>query len=96
MDKDIVFEDGDYFETLDYESNAPHRELLAEYDGSVFWDELIARLVDRDFQDKFSDAEIAGMTIEKRASEHSQIRATYETEFVNHDLKRLRIAESSD
>lgn len=96
MDHDIVFENDDYFETLDYENNAPHRELIAEYDGSIFWDELLERLVDRDFRDKFSEAEIAGMSLEKRVSEQTQIQATYEVEFVDHDLNRLRIDQSRD
>lgn len=91
LENEIVFEDGDYFETLDYENNAPHREFIDEYDGSTFWDELLERLVDRDLRDEFGEAEVASMSMERRATEKARIQTIYEAEFVEHDVERLRI-----
>ena len=91
MDKDILLENGEYFETLDYENNAPHREFIDEYDGFTFWDELLERLVDRDLRDEFSESELASMPLEKRLNEKARIQATYAAEFAEHDVDRLRI-----
>lgn len=92
LDDDILFEDGEYFETLDYENGAPHREFIDTYDNEAFWDELVDRLVNRDLRDEFSEAEIADMSIENRTKKKAAIQATYENEFVKHDIDRLRIA----
>ena len=92
LDNEILSEDGEYFETLDYENEAPHREFIDTYDNAAFWEELVDRLVNRDLRDEFSEAEIADMTIENRVKKKAAIQSTYENEFVEHDINRLRIA----
>jgi len=93
MQDDIHFEDGEYFETLAYEDNAPHRGFIDTYDNETFWDELMTRLVERDLRDKFTESEVAEMSMEKRVGEKMPIQDAYEAEFVENDIDRLRIAE---
>lgn len=56
---DCYIKEGDsYYETREYEENAMQRDFIDEYDEDSFWDQLVTRLTDRDYYNKYGDDEV--------------------------------------
>ena len=93
MGEDFILEDGEYYETQDYEENSPHRKFVDEFEDTTFWDELANRLARRDLWDRFSEEEISQMSVQQRCEHVFPLESLYESEFSQHGLTRLRVVE---
>ncbi len=65
---------------------------IQEYDDEVFWDEVVARLADRDLLAEYGEA-LKAMTIEQLISKREPLVERYEREVEQHGVERLKIIE---
>jgi hypothetical protein len=85
---------GEFYETLEYEENAAHREFIDEYDQRTFWDTLVEQLVHRDLVNEFGEDGVAAMSVEERLESMSPREERYFDEFAKHGIANLRIGGS--
>ena len=71
-----------------YEKLQPY---IDEYDDEAFWDGLVDRLAERDFEETYGDAE-QRMDQKERFEKLSAFVDKYEAEIEQHGMERLRIA----
>ena len=69
-------------------------EQVDEYDGDMFWDELVDQMARRDFYQK--NPSKIGKALEGKAAEEAQVGIDregekYDKEFEEHGVERLRI-----
>jgi len=90
---DVETDTNRYYPSRRYEEDSGVFEWIEEYNALTFWDELIARLTERDVLNDSSPGELELMGTEeyqRRASPHEQ---RYATEFEQHGIDRLVIEE---
>lgn len=68
--------------------------IIANYDNDSFWEELPARLAERDVERVKGEGALSKMTGEQRLEEIGAIEDDYKEEFETHGLDRLEIVES--
>jgi hypothetical protein len=98
LEEDI---DGDLFISPEIEEEPGMREAISEHEGSLFWQELVERLAERDYElntgkpaapvpaeswQEPSDEDIAALE-----AELEQLEASYWIEFEKHGVKRLHV-----
>ena len=66
--------------------------IIDQYDDKTFWEELTARLTERDLVAARGDRAVRGMRPEQRARAASPIAKAYTKEFEDQGLDRLRVA----
>ncbi len=88
-------EDGEYYETKDYEENAPHMAFIDAFTEQSFWDTLASKLAARDF----AALEVVGsgepLSEEERLVKMWEIEQHYQEEFDAHGLGNVRIASTA-
>ena len=89
MEDCYVKEGDDYYETAEYESEAESMQFIEEYDEESFWGELISRLADRDYDQKYKGQEVDMHT---RVSAISRFEEIYANEINQNGLENLVIA----
>jgi hypothetical protein len=77
-------------EALEAEAQA----MIDHYDDKTFWEELTARLVERDLIDQYGERAVRGMRPEKRVRAASPIAKAYTREFETQGVDRLRVIDS--
>lgn len=84
--------DGDkYYPTSFFEEETDVHDLHEDYDDKSFWDELIDRLGERDFREKYSEEEISSMSREEYFEKLEECTDEYRDEFAAFGIKRLII-----
>jgi hypothetical protein len=81
-------DDGDYYETLEYEQTAKSTQFIEQYNEDFFWEELINKLVERDFYQKFGDQEV---DMETRIAEITAFEEIYVNEINQNGLENVMI-----
>ena len=70
--------DGDtYYETAEYEENSKQTAFIEEYDEDSFWEQLVTKLVDRDYAQQYGNKEV---DFETKALRFSEIEEKYANE----------------
>jgi hypothetical protein len=89
----IAFDDktGNWMPAEKFEEEA--HTLIDEYDDRTFWEELTARMTERDLIDRNSERTVRGMRPEERTRAAKPIAKAYTQEFEEHGIDRLGIAE---
>ena len=80
-------ENGEFFETKEYEDSSEYKKYIDEYDESTFWSELIARLSDRDYAEKY------GKNDSDRIENITNIETTYVNEIESFGIKNIGITK---
>ena len=84
---DCYVKDGDeYYETREYEEKSEQMAFINEYDEQVFWEELISKLIDRDYQKEYGDEEV---DFSMRIERHTKIEQMYADEVNEYGIKNL-------
>ncbi|MGP4073273.1 hypothetical protein ACTWQB_12040 [Piscibacillus sp. B03] len=78
----------EYYPTKEYEEQFIN--YVNQYDNDSFWGELPIRLANRDIEESGETFE----THEEAMQHRFQVESTYEDEFEEHGIKRLRIQKS--
>jgi len=78
--------DDTYYETAEYEANSKQSEFIEEYDEESFWDQLVTRLSERDYVQKYGDEEVDFETKIRRLTE---IENRYAEEVNNFGLSNI-------
>jgi hypothetical protein len=66
-----------YYETAEYQENSKQTEFIEEYDEDSFWEQLVTKLVDRDYAQQYGDKEV---NFETKALRLSEIEEKYADE----------------
>ena len=66
--------------------------MIDQYDDKTFWEELTARMTERDLVHKHGERAVRGMRPEQRTRAASPIAKAYTKEFEEQGLDRLRVA----
>ncbi|NTW30884.1 MAG: hypothetical protein HGA33_06385 [Candidatus Moranbacteria bacterium] len=69
------------------------RNLIHRYEDHTFWEESIDRLAERDYFERYSDEERAGMSRKERMKKIWECEEVWGNEFEKHGLDRLRIVD---
>ncbi|MFC1647340.1 hypothetical protein ACFL1A_03590 [Patescibacteria group bacterium] len=83
-----------YYATVEFEENTDVHKLHDEYDENTMWDELADKLGERDFFEKYTEAEIKKMSRDERFEKLMECMIKYEDEFIKSGLSRIRIAKN--
>jgi len=84
-------EEGEYFETLEYEERAAHMGFIGEYDEQVFWSQLADRLAQRDLAEQEKRSTEDKVDEEARIVRLFRITARYEDELADHGIENLQL-----
>jgi len=68
---------------------------IDQYDDKTFWEELTARLTERDLLEAYGERAVRGMRPEARERAASKFAQAYTREFEQHGLSRLRLPPSA-
>ena len=90
IEKGIVKKNKYYTNRLFEEETGIH-DFHEEYDDETFWDELIDRLVKRDFVNAYGVENIKQMEYEERFEKEDPFIEKYSEEFEKHGIERLQI-----
>ena len=71
-------------------------ELIDEYDGETFWEELIDRFARRDFVQEYGEEVISKMDTMERIKKDHPFLEKYQDEVHNYGIDRLEIVEDED
>lgn len=83
-----------FFPTRELEESQAH-DFIDEYDDNTFWEELIARLAERDLiNDVGSFQAFVDLSAEKRVTLLARREEYYDEEFMEHGLDRLKIQKT--
>ncbi len=85
---------GKFYPTRTLEEDTDINKLREEYNEETFWDELMARLGERDFYQHYSQDEIQKMNREERFLEHCRFEDKWEDELAKHGIERLEVKEN--
>jgi len=77
-------------ETFEEDAHA----LIDQYDDITFWEELTARLTERDLLESRGERAVGGMRPDQRERAASPIAKAYTKEFEEQGLERLRVDEN--
>jgi hypothetical protein len=80
---------GEYYETFEYEQTAQSTQFIERYNEDFFWEELINKLAERDFYQKYDDQEI---DMETQITEITAFEEIYMNEINKNGLKNLMVA----
>jgi hypothetical protein len=69
-------------------------EVVEEHEDCVFWEELMARMAERDVYGSTTDCEGGEEAMEKRFSAIGEKEEFYNKEFIQNGIKRLHIVDS--
>lgn len=83
-------EDNDYYETRDYEEYIVD-SFVTPYEDEFFWDELAARLAERDYVNKIGAAKYSKMEPMERMSAVFELEDRYLNEFSEYGIDYLKI-----
>lgn len=84
---DCYVKDGDeYYETREYEEKSEKMAFIQEYEEQVFWEELISKLVDRDYHKKYGGEEA---DFSMRIERYTKMEHMYADEVNEHGIKNL-------
>lgn len=86
---DPGFQEYDY--TGEFEEKSPVMEIIEEYEGDNFWNELINRLCIRDLIEKYGEEALLEMDIRTRLEKEEELRAKYSAEFEENGRKNIKI-----
>lgn len=92
---EIDEETGQPTPTDDYYEDGLWRDIADDYDNFVFWEEIIDRFGERDSMLDYSDQEWKRMSQDERFTAYMRSRETYEREFTENGIDRLRIVRGS-
>lgn len=67
--------------------------LIDEYDETTFWEELTARLTERDLIEMHGERGLKGMRPEQRSREASRVAKDYTHEFEDQGINRLHVTD---
>ena len=88
--KDCYEKIGDtYYEAFEYEENSKQSSFIDEYDEESFWQQLVIRLVDRDYAQQYGDEEVS---FETRTHRLAEIEKRYAEEINKFGLSNIVIA----
>jgi hypothetical protein len=89
----VRFDDheGNWIPSEAFETDA--HAMIDQYDDKTFWEELTARLTERDLMKAHGERAVRGMRSEQRVRAASPIAKAYTKEFEDRGLERLRITE---
>jgi glutamine synthetase len=80
-------EEEEYFETKEHEENSDQMAFIEEYNENTFWDQLVNKLVDRDYEKKYGfDDDVDIKTRFERLMEFEEI---YNNEINEFGIKNL-------
>ncbi len=68
--------------------------LIDEYDDKTFWEEITARLTERDLMQTLGESAVRSMHPDKRAREAERLAKAYTQEFETEGLDRLHVVTS--
>ena len=77
--------------TEEFESEA--HAMIDQYDDKTFWEELTARMIERDLIDQHGERTVSSMRPEQREREASSIGKAYTQEFEERGIERLRVTD---
>jgi hypothetical protein len=81
---------GKAYPSRQFDEESGVQDIIDEYDEENLWDELCDQLSRRDFHEKYSNEEIEKMDPDERMEKLYSFISTWEDEFENHGLSRLR------
>jgi hypothetical protein len=81
----------EYFETPEYETQAPHMQFIEAYDEASFWGQLAEKLAARDFAAQARTPEERSSDAVERLANLFEINERYENEFAEHGLTRVHV-----
>lgn len=84
----FVKEGETYYETRAYEDASEGMPFIDEYCDEAFWEELISRLAQRDYAERYGDEEVGVST---RIERIHPLEEVYGKEFSEAGLKNLRV-----
>ncbi len=76
-------------ETFENDAHA----IIDQYDDKTFWEELTARLTERDLMETHGERAVKGMRPDQRTRAASPIAKAYTKEFEEVGLERLRVTD---
>jgi hypothetical protein len=82
----------EYFETRDYEEQAPHMGYIDEYDERSFWSLLASKLASRDLAAEEALSAAGALDEERRSVRLFEIIERYEEVFAESGLDSVRVA----
>lgn len=91
---DELAENGQYFPTRMFEESQDIFELIDEYDDNTFWDELVERLADRDFEKHYTESEIQKMTNGERMNKLYTFIDKWAEEIYQNSLDNLDLTKT--
>ena len=89
-------EEGEYYETKDYEENAPHMEFIDAFTEQSFWDTLASKLAARDFAALEAVGSLGPLSEDERLVKMWEIEEHYQDEFEAHGLDNVRIKTTAE
>lgn len=94
-EKYVLYDEGmkTYYATLDLDDEPQVRDFIERYDNHAFWDEILDRLGERDFFEKYSTEELEKMKHEERMRKIWECEEQWDEEFAKHGIERLQIVE---
>ncbi len=81
-----------YYENLEYEESSKQFEFIEEYDEDSFWEQLVTKLVDRDYDQKYGDEEV---DFETKAQRLTEIEEEYAAEINDYGLLNVVVKKHS-
>ncbi len=81
-----------YYETREYEENSKQTEFIDEYDEDSFWEQLVTKLVDRDYAQQYGNEKV---DFELRVSRVCEIEKKYADEVNESGLLNFVIKKNS-
>ncbi|MDF1584013.1 MAG: hypothetical protein RQ733_05430 [Methyloprofundus sp.] len=85
--------DGDnYYENLEYEESSKQFEFIEDYDEDSFWEQLVTKLVDRDYEQQYGNEEVV---FEVKMQRLTDIEEKYADEINDHGLLNFVVKKHS-
>ena len=84
-----------HFPSRQFEENGPVRTFIEEYENDIFWEELIARLADRDLLREFGDDKPSAISGNEMMVRTMRFEEKYSDEFVANGLDNVVIKRKS-
>ena len=82
---------GSHFPSRQFEEDGPVRTFIEEYENNTFWEDLVARLADRDLLREFGEEKLSTMSRDEMMVRTMRLEEKYNAEFVANGLDNLVI-----
>ncbi len=92
LEKYVDNSGGEIYPSIDLEEDEV-MDLIDEYDNDTFWEEIINRLVNRDFMREYENNILNKMDVFERIEKEHQFLEKYHDEIDKYGIKRLEIVE---